>query len=169
LGECLFEVLQNESFVSGFDIADCRQNTISLSHRVTKPICTPDKVKKPPEAFEDFLAQAVTISRGAGSVVCRTVTFHAEQILSRPRRMNDSKVDPKAGHTHLCVDVISSLTYSPGHSRFEGAFKFPTFQRARAEIARFGKMQEAPQHARAADGGFCRYVSCGDPSPTMLE
>jgi hypothetical protein len=76
-------------------------------------------------------------------MVGSSITLDPEQILAGPRGMNNSKVDPEAGHPNLWMDVVSGLPYWPGHGLFKWALELTTVQGTRPELSRFGEVKEA--------------------------
>ncbi len=80
------------------------------------PISGPDAVQLPAEAFEDELAELVTIAGGGCAMIGCAVAFDTKQVAPRSGRINDTKVDAVARASHLVVDLVTRLADIIHHS-----------------------------------------------------
>jgi hypothetical protein len=78
-------------------------NARGLRHRISKPIGGPYSMYHPSETLEDGLAQAVPISGGLGTVVCRAIALDAKKITSRMIGVHDCEINRVAGNANLRI------------------------------------------------------------------
>src|SRR5690606_40351067 len=73
--------------------SDVCSSDLDIAFAVHEPVRGPDAVEPPAEAFEDLLAQAVTIPSRRGGVVGRSVTLDREDETPRLLRVLRNQVD----------------------------------------------------------------------------
>src|SRR5215204_4329880 len=61
-----------------------------------EPVGAPDAVESPAETLQDFLSQSVAFSCPQCTMICGTVAFDRQKVLSQIFRIANAKIDAKA-------------------------------------------------------------------------
>src|SRR4051812_2973346 len=80
---------------------------LRLLLRIVPPIRGPDVHDIPAKAFEDALPEFVTIPRGGGVSIRRSITFDAEKVPSGIVWMKDREIDAVAGASDLAMNFVT--------------------------------------------------------------
>ena len=92
---------------------------LNLAVSALEPVGGPYPVDLPAEVFEDFLAKAVSITRGAAGVITRAIAFDAEQECSGLGRMLDAEIDEETRDAHLRHNLVAVFLEDGSHGALE--------------------------------------------------
>src|SRR5690606_5558047 len=84
-----------------------RAKALGLPTWVVEPVCRPDTVESPTQAFENFLTETIPVTRRLGRMIACTVALHAQHEPVRPVGMPHADVDKISSHADLRHGLVS--------------------------------------------------------------